>query len=202
MPTNELILVVEDAASEAVLRRILADLAPAWTVALVDNCGGATPMRSKLQRYRNTSHVLPHILLTDLDNAECASALMAAWGVVSEPPRLLFRVAVREIEAWLMGDRAGTAAWLQVPATKVPMQAEAQPDPKQTLLALGRASKSRRLRAEFCPAPGSSASQGPLYNDHIRRFVQQDWNLAAARAVVPSLNRACCRISELAGTAA
>ena len=109
---------------------------------------------------------------------------------------------MREIEAWLMGDRAGTAAWLQVPATKVPMQAEAQPDPKQTLLALGRASKSRRLRAEFCPAPGSSASQGPLYNDHIKRFVQQDWNLAAARAAVPSLNRACSRITELAGTAA
>ena len=202
MSTMEWILVVEDAASEAVLRRLLADLAPAWTVALVDNCGGAAPMRSRLPRYRNASHVLPHLLLTDLDNADCASALMAAWGVVSEPPRLLFRVAVREVEAWLMGDRAGTAAWLQVPATKVPMQAEAQPDPKQTLLALGRASKSRRLRAEFCPAPGSSASQGPLYNDHIKRFVQQDWNLAAARAAVPSLNRACSRITELAGTAA
>lgn len=202
MATMDWVLAVEDAPGEAVLRRMFAELAPAWRVYLVDNCGGAAPMRAKLPRYRNASHSVPHIVLTDLDNAACASALMAAWGAASEPPRLLFRVAVREVEAWLMGDRSGTAAWLQVPATKVPVQPEAQPDPKQALLALGRVSKSRRLRAEFCPAPGSSASQGPLYNHPIGRFVRERWNLAAARAAVPSLDRACRRISELAELAA
>ena len=105
MPVQEWVLVVEDVPGEAVLRRLFAELAPAWTVTLVDDCGGFGRMRARLPGYRNASHVYPHLLLTDLDAYACPSALMADWGVQSEPPRFLFRVAVREIEAWLMGDR-------------------------------------------------------------------------------------------------
>ena len=201
MPAGEWVLVVEDAPGEAVLRRVFAELAPRWSVALVHDCGGFGRMRAQLPRYRNASRVYPHFLLTDLDRRPCAGALMADWAVRSEPPNFLFRVAVREIEAWLMGDRHGVAAWLQVALSKVPQSPEAEADPKARLIGLARGSRSRRLAMEFCPAPRSSASQGPLYNDHIVRFVAHRWNLAAARSAVPSLDRACRRVLELAAAA-
>jgi len=193
------ILVVEDAAGEAVLRRLLSDLAPTWAIEFVDNCRGVDRMRSRFVRYRNASHVVPHLLLADLDRHECPMALMRAWKACSEPPRLLLRVAVREVESWLMGDRAGVAAWLQIVEKRVPAAPEAEVDPKARLLNLARGSRSRRLAGEFCPAPGSRASQGPLYNDHVSRFVRSQWNLDAARRAVPSLERACRRIVEVAG---
>lgn len=155
-------------------------------------------MRLRFPRYRQASHVMRHLLLADLDRHPCPPALLNAWGARSEHARLMLRVAVREVEAWLLGDRTGVASWLQVPAVRVPAAPEAEPDPKAVLLALGRRSRSRRFASEFCPAPGSSASQGPLYNAHVGRFASEQWNLAAARRVVPSLDRACSRISEWA----
>jgi len=181
------------------MRRLIRELAPRWTVSLVDKCGGVDRMRSQMPRYRQASHVMRHLLLADLDRHSCPPALLSAWGARSEPRRLMLRIAVREVESWLLGDRAGVAGWLQVPAVKVPAQPEAEADPKATLLALGRRSRSRRFASEFCPAPGSSASQGPLYNAHVSRFVNDHWNLAAARTAVPSLERACLRIVEWAG---
>lgn len=192
------VLVVEDVAGEVALRRLLRDLAPTWAVHLVDNCRGVDRMRLRFPRYRQASHVMRHVLLADLDRRPCAPELLHAWNARSEPRRLMVRVAVREVEAWLLGDRAGVAGWLQVPTARIPAAPETEIDPKAALLALGRRSRSRRFASEFCPEPGSSASQGPLYNDHVARFVRDHWNLAAARRAVPSLERACRRIQEWA----
>lgn len=198
--TLQWILVVEDAAGEAVLRRILRELAPTWTVQFVDDCRGVDRMRARFARYRTASYVVPHLLLADLDRHECPLALLQAWRAMSESPRLLLRVAVREVEAWLMSDRAGVAEWLQIPANRVPAAPESEPDAKAALLRLGRRSRSRRLASELCPAPGSDASQGPLYNDHVTRFVRDQWSLDAARSTAPSLDRACRRILDVASS--
>lgn len=195
------ILIVEDAPGEAVLRRILADAAPHWSVNTVIDCKGFGRMRADMARFRNASHVYPHVLLTDLDTHACPAALLEDWKVKSEPPRLIFRIAVREVEAWLLGDRDGVAALLNIAKSKVPANPEAEPDPKQRLINLARTSRSTRIALEFCPAAGSKASQGPLYNERVTRFLREDWSLDAARTVVPSLDRACRRIAESAGYA-
>jgi hypothetical protein len=189
---------VEDAPGEAVLRRVLAELAPDWAVALVHDCGGFGRIRARLDRYRNASHVYPHLLLTDLDARSCPVDLLEEWRVRSQPPRFLFRIAVREVEAWLMADRHGVAHWLQISLNKIPQVPEAEIDPKARLISLARGSRSQRLASEFCPAPGSKASQGPLYNARITEFVRGVWSLDAAREAAPSLERACHRILELA----
>jgi hypothetical protein len=194
------VLVVEDAAGEAALRRLIGELAPRWTIELVIDCGGVDRMRGELPRYRQSSYVLPHLLLADLDRHPCAGALLEAWNVRSERPRFMLRVAVREVEAWLLGDRRGVAEWLSVPAHRIPATPETEPDPKGALLGLGRRSRSPRFASEFCPKPGSAASQGPLYNEHVRRFVRERWDPQAARANAPSLDRACKRIAEWAAT--
>lgn len=152
-------------------------------------------MKEGVERYKNASNVMPHVVMADLDSHACAPKLMSDWGIASELPRLIFRVAVREVESWVLGDREGVAEWLQVARAKVPQDPERLADPKSALLALGRKSLSRRLRSELCPAPGSSASQGPLYNQRLCGFIAQEWNLARARLVAPSLDKACVRIA-------
>jgi hypothetical protein len=149
-----------------------------------------------IARYRNASHVIPHLVLTDLDSYECPAGLMADWGAATHFPRLIFRVAVREVESWVIADRQGVASWMQVSLNRLPLYPEELADPKAMMLALGRRSRSRRFRQEFCPAPGSSASQGPLYNERLCQFIRDGWDIAAARRAAPSLDRACARILE------
>lgn len=147
-------------------------------------------IKRSVSKYRQASHVIPHVVLTDLDRAACPSALRAEWGVTDLPTSMLFRVAVRETESWLLGDRQGFAEFAAVALNKVPQNPEALRDPKQSLINLVRRSRKRRLIEELVPAHGSSASIGPLYNERLGEFVAHSWDIDAASQACLSLQRA------------
>ena len=109
---------------------------------------------------------------------------------------MLFRVAVREVEAWLLADRDGFANYLNLPLAKTPQHPEQEVDPKQSLLGLVRRCKKRRLVEELVPTNGSSASIGPLYNKRMGEFVRDTWNITRAAENSDSLARAVSRISS------
>jgi len=109
---------------------------------------------------------------------------------------MLFRVAVREVEAWLLADRVGIAKYLNLPLAKTPQHPEHEVDPKQSLINLVRKCKKRRLVEELVPATGSSASVGPLYNTRMGDFVRDIWNIQRAVENSDSLSRAVNRISS------
>ena len=155
---------------------------------------GFTVIRKSISKYRNASHVLPHVVLTDLDLAVCASELRAQWGVSQLPPAMLFRVAVREVEAWLLADRAGFAEFAGIAATKVTQQPESLRDAKQTLINLVRRSRNKRLASELVPPTGSAVSIGPLYNERLSAFARSGWDVTAAMASAPSLERTVARL--------
>lgn len=152
-------------------------------------------IKRSMLKYRQASHVVPHVVLTDLDRAACPAALRAEWDAADLPPSMLFRVAVRETESWLLGDRHGFANFAAVALNKVPQDPEALQDPKETLVGLVRRSRKRRLIDELVPAHGSSVSIGPLYNEKLGAFAAQSWNIDAASDACPSLRRARQRLA-------
>ena len=190
----EIALVVEDALSLAVMERILVSTGRGYVVKLSKVERGFTEIRKSIPKYRNASYVLPHVVLTDLDLAVCASALRAQWGVSQLPPAMLFRVAVREVESWLLADRAGFAVFAGIAVNKVTPQPESLPDPKQALINLVRRSRNRRLATDLVPATGSAVSIGPLYNERLSAFARKDWNVDAAVESAPSLCRTVARL--------
>jgi len=191
----EVMLVVEDVASEHVLRRILRHALPDASIAGVNVSGGFGQIKARMGRYLNACNVFPHLVLTDLDTYRCPIALMSEWGLPDQlPESLIFRVAIREVEAWLMADRERIAEFLQVPVTKIPADVESEVDPKRCLINLARRSRSKRFAVEFCPADGSKASQGVLYNDHLIRFTTELWRVDVARRGSESLDRALRRL--------
>lgn len=190
----EIALVVEDALSLAVMERLLAFTGRGYVVKLEKVERGFSKILKSIPKYRNASLVLPHVVLTDLDLGVCASALRAQWGVSQLPPAMLFRVAVREVEAWLLADRAGFAEFAGIASNKVTQQPESLPDPKQTLINLVRRSRNRRLATELVPPAGSAVSIGPLYNERLSAFARSDWNVNVAMASAPSLNRTVARL--------
>ena len=197
MSHHSVVVVVEDDLSEAVMRRLIVEANQSLKIDRIINERGNQMIRVGMQeKYPSASHVIPHIILTDLDQIACAPTLINFWHANNSPSRLLFRVAVRETESWLLADRHGVAGFLAVPVARIPANPETLPDPKRVLINLARRSRKLRLAQEIVPAPGSAAPIGPFYNARLSEFVASSWNVDEARRTAPSFNRAFERVAE------
>lgn len=190
----EIALVVEDVLGLYVMEKVMAHTERGYAVIRPLNEGGVDKIRASIDKYRNASHALAHVVLIDLDDAPCAPLLRVQWGTATLPAAMLFRVAVREVEAWVMADRAGFAHFAGVPQNKVSQTPETLEDPKRTLINLVRQSRNRRLASELVPEQGTSMSKGPLYNERLGQFVREKWSVSAAMQVAPSLQRTVNRL--------
>lgn len=189
------IVAVEDALSAAVMCRLIRESGRNFVVSRIVNARGYGQLKSGMTKFRNASHTLPHIVLTDLDRYPCPPALLADWKATGLPARMLLRIAVKEVEAWLLADRAGIADFLGVARSKVPHHPEKVADPKRCLINLARNGRKKRLAMEIVPEAGSPTAIGPLYNQRLSEFVDSTWCVEDARSLSPSLDRTLSRLS-------
>lgn len=193
----------EDEVSEAVALRLLGEHPS--TLVLIDpplRRGGFGYLKANLDKFSAIARRQPVLLLTDLDRKACAPAFIADWmGAKPLPPHLLFRVAVREVEAWLLADTEGLRAFLSLASARFPSRPEERLDPKADLVQICQKVKPKSLREELVPEKGSTAKVGVGYNLHMTRFVRDHWSPARAAENAPSLARARRRLAELAATA-
>lgn len=189
-------LATEDELSEIVGLRLAEESGLAITDPL--RKGGNGYLRSKLANFCGMARGVPVLVLTDLDTAACPVALINSWkGRLTFPDNLVFRIAVREVESWLLADTEGMAALLEIPSARLPRAPETLADPKRELLALASRAP-RAIRSELVADRGALASQGLGYNRILGDFVRNQWCPARAAECAPSLARARRRISELA----
>jgi len=100
---------------------------------------------------------------------------------------MLLRIAVRAVEAWLLGDAERIAEFIGVPKACVPRAPEQLEDPKTELLALARRSRSRAVREDMVPRLGLSARQGPAYTSRMIEYSREFWRPEVAAEHCPSL---------------
>lgn len=195
-----MILAVEDGISEAVCRRLLSVSRPECDVRAVVGLRGYGPLRQRLPELNRSARALEVLLLTDLDTTyPCPGALIDDWREgLTFNSRLLFRVAVHEVESWLLADRHSFAAGLRVPVERLPLEPDLVPDPKRLVVNLARGSRSPTIRADLVPAPGATSAVGPAYNPRMIDFVLNIWNPLQAAAHSPSLRRALERLRAAA----
>ena len=168
IPVN---LAVEDELSGAVVLRLLAHANKEYVVGTTYGLRGYGYLRRTVHGWNRAAQGVPFVLVTDLDRYPCPSALIADWLTGQPHPNLIFRVAVREIEAWLLADRQSLAKHLAVPEAIVPTTPEGESDPKRSLISVARRSRSRTIRARIVPKVGSTSQQGPDYNACLIEFV-------------------------------
>ena len=128
-------------------------------------------------------------VLVDLDcSPDCAPELVADT-LPNPADGMCFRVAVHEVEAWLLADRAGFAKWAGVPASSIPVDVEAIGQPKEHLVDIVRRSRYRERREAIVPLPDSGRVEGPAYTSTLSEFVASVWDVEAAARAAPSLAR-------------
>ena len=155
-----------------------------------------------LNRKSRNSIGLPHrsrpvFLLTDLDSpSNCPPNLIQSWIKGSPNPGFFLRVAVMEVESWVLADRQAVAQFLSVPVSRISRQTDEVTAPKEHIVSLARGSRSRTIREALVPAPGSTAPVGNEYNPRLIEFVRESWDLARAASVSSSLKRTLDRLRQ------
>ena len=192
------VLATEDALSEAVGQRIVEDADSGLTVTQTLRQGGFGYLKSKMRSFCQIARRTPLLLLTDLDTTECPATLIENWSRRDEiPEQFLFRVAVRQVESWLLADRDGMARLLKVSVRHIPRDPDDLPDAKRSLLQLAQRAP-RAIRDDLVAERGAAAAQGLGYNAVLSNFVRTRWNPSEAEHRSNSLARARMRMRELA----
>ncbi len=192
------ILVVEDRLSDAVSTKILQH----FNVEIVKRIiyEGNSYLQRKAQSFNQAAHEECGIfMLTDLDSpAICPPSLIQSW-VKGHLSRWFFlRVAVMEVESWIMADREAVANFLEIPTHRIPTNTDEIPFPKEFLVSLARRSKKTRLREALVPAQTNRhAKTGNEYTPRLCRFVRDYWDIERAATVSPSLKRTLDRLSQI-----
>ncbi len=186
--TKAVALATEDELSERVGQRLLGEVG--LSAALCFRKNGFGYLRNSVGKFRDLARRQPVVLLTDLDNARCPPSLLREWlGERGSPEGFVFRVVVRQIEAWLLADAEAMAGLLGVDATRLPDRPETVLDSKRTLLNLA-ARAAREVREDLLAPKGAVAAQGLSYNARLCEFVGARWSPARAAERAPSLDRA------------
>jgi len=190
---------VEGLADEALLKRVCSSVGV--VVGQVYGRYGKSYILTKLNGYNHSAQFRHWVVLLDLDNdAACAPEVLPQWLPV--PSRLMrLRVAVRELEAWLLADRERIAQFLGVAVAAIPADPDSVADPKRLMVQIARASRRRAIREDMVPSIGSGQQVGPAYTSRMIEFIQSvenGWRPDVAAGHSDSLRRCISAISNLA----
>jgi hypothetical protein len=195
MTDRNVILAVEDQLSEIVTIRILNH----FGIGIIQTLGlkGNNYLKDKTLNLNRTAKKLPVSMLNDLDSQkQCPPDLINSWLTEKQNPYFFFRIAVMEVESWVMADRKGFADFLSIPVNRIPQDTDSIEQPKEFLISLARLSRKKRLREDLIPAAGATSKVGPSYNPCLGEFMRTKWDIEAAFAVSGSLLRIIKRLQQ------
>ncbi len=191
-------LATEDELSEVVGLRLAAEAGLSVSVPLRKNGNGY--LRKNLKKFSGFAFHMPVLLLTDLDDVTCPPILIDRWfGNQMRPPGLLLRIAVREIESWLLADHEAMSSLLGPRAKQLPNFPDDLPNPKNTLLSLAQYAPPH-IREDLLAQSGAITAQGLGYNARLCAMVNREWLPTRAAKRSPSLARTRMRLRALAAT--
>lgn len=194
-------IVVEDVLSEVLLKKIIENISQNLIVNHTFCKGGIGYIKRNIEGFNNGAKINPFIILVDLDKTECPPLLLEKWITFKINKGFIFRIVVREIESWIMADRDAFANYISISPNKIPRDIEQIEDPKEFLLNLIKVSGNREIKNDMLPPKGSTSKFGPLYNDLLRNFIINHWNLERARKHTTSLDKLVIRLRELGNSA-
>ena len=197
MSLNSVILAVEDALSNAVSTKILKHFGIEIVQRIPNTYQGNSYLQRRAPELNRSAAGPPYIFMfTDLDAPQnCPPQLIQSWIRAPLNSGFFLRVAVMEIESWIMADRSALAGFLSIPVHRIPSNPDDIADPKECLVSLARRSNKTRLRNQLVPAPGATTARvGPEYNSRFSEFVQDHWDLERAAVASPSLKRTLDRL--------
>jgi hypothetical protein len=190
---------VEGLVDEAVVKRLIAEAG--GKAGPVFGKNGKPHLKQRINGYNQAASRAPWLVLIDLNHEfDCPPPLKSAW-LPRPSPNMCFRIAVREVEAWLLADRQRFASFFQIPLSAIPTDPESIDDPKEFVVNLAGRSRSRAIKKDMTPRIGSGRTVGPGYISRLIEFAfdpRKGWRPQHAASSSESLKRSLKRLRELA----
>lgn len=188
-------IATEDALSEAVALRLISEVKTPHYVTHTLGGKGFGYLRSKMDSWCQMAQHQVMLVLTDLDRAGCLLEFRDQWlGDHATPDSLLFRIAVKEVESWVLADHMAIRDLIG-PKGILPTAPDQLPDPKTALLRLAQLA-SRDVRDDLVRTTNGNVRQGLGYNARLVNWVNTTWCPLRAAERSPSLRRARKRLAE------
>ncbi|MBN2093090.1 hypothetical protein JW964_25935 [candidate division KSB1 bacterium] len=203
MALNTIFLFCEDDLSELVMQKMVKEILgeeAIYTKTLAKR--GKGYIKNKINNI-NSHSILTFFVLIDLDRTECAPTLINEWFIRPIRKNLIFRVAIREIEAWLLADISGISAYLKLSEAFLKNEIgnpDGITDPKLKLISLVDKSNIKDYKIDIVKKEKTSYKQGAGYNTRLNEFVENYWNLPRARTQSRSFEKACKALEILKQT--
>lgn len=186
---------VEGPLDEAVAARLIAEAGA--VLGPVHGKNGKAQLLERLDGYNRAAHFAPWLVLVDLDqDMDCAPPFRLT-ALPTPAPTMCFRIAVREVESWLLADRETLARFLSLSINRLPLQPDREADPKRLIVDVARHSRRRDIREGIVPRPGSGRVVGPTYTSLMIQFSRTHWRPDIAARHSDSLRRCRERLQEL-----
>lgn len=167
---RELNVVVEGITDQPIVEKILQFASIAYTPVRV--MGGKSKLVKNLPKYNQAARFGGWLVVVDLDgDVDCAPAYVKKL-IPVKSDNLLLRIAVREVESWLLADAEHLAKYLGIAINKFPHDPDLENNPKVTLIQLARLTRNKRLREDIIPPANSTNAIGPGYPTRIAEFVR------------------------------
>lgn len=199
--SRNLAIVAEDKLTQAVLHKCIEAYLPNHNILRSDVTGGRGNVQKHLAAYAKLASTMPVIIGVDLDHDICAPNLLTQWQAGYQPTEnLLIRVAVHEVESWVLADRKRIAKFIDAESDSITKDPDSLADPKRAFLDLARASASEELKRDLVPRNYNQYPRiGPAYNLQMCKFVMDKWRPHVALRRSDSLARAITALELLAG---
>ena len=188
-------IATEDQLSEAIALRLLADIPTPHFIQHSLGKKGNGYLSSKMESWHQMAQHQVMLVLTDLDRANCLVEFRNQWLIADPPQNLLLRIAVREVESWVLADHVAMRALIGAKGV-LPAAPDEFADPKQSLLKLAK-SAPKQIRQDLLKTIDGNFAPGLGYNARLTAWVHSEWNPQRASERSPSLARARLRISEV-----
>lgn len=192
-------IATEDELSEAIALRLIAEVPEPHRITLKLRKGGFGYLRSKMNSWCQLAEHQVMVVLTDLDLAPCLVEFRGQWLANRPvPPNLVFRVAVREVESWVLADHEAMRSLIG-PRGTIPPQPDELSDPKLALLRLAKTAP-RPVKEDLLKIVDGNLAQGLGYNARLADWVNRTWDPQRAAERSPSLARTRHRLREVVRT--
>ncbi len=190
-------IATEDQLSEAIALRLISDITTPHFIQHKLGRKGNGYLRSKMNSWYQMAQQQVMVVLTDLDRANCLVEFRDQWLVAEPPKNLLLRIAVREVESWVLADHVAMRELIGAKGV-LPGAPDELADPKQSLLKLAK-SAPKQIREDLLKTINGNLAQGLGYNARLTAWVHSEWCPQRAAERSPSLARARLRLNEVVG---
>lgn len=204
---KEVIIDAEDRLTEEVAKRLIANYEQVRAQGEPTVHDGKTDIESSTAGFNESAlyydNSFYHLVLIDFDATETAdkcvaqeiSALLKGR---RKSPQLLLRIAVAEVENWLLADWTNLREFLEIKREQPPWHnIDKITNSKEVLLNLVQRKAPPRMRKALCPSPSdATALTGPEYNSKMTEFIRDKWQPRQAAKHSRSLARTIHRLDK------